>query len=270
MELELITIHSNSNHPLKYSQQAIKCLISKLEKVKNKIVEHTFSNQKEEIDFFKNVKPKFASQLIFYNDIFSIESNKPVGTNKTIRKYYQSESNKLKVFFEENRDFYKYYRSENEYLDSHYFLRGKYNEKHFLDSFYFQADSRFSTTHDFKLAKIIANEKLVCFLKTEIQKLENNTKTTLAPNPTKKQIWTASKVALIELIYALHAEGVFNNGDVELKEITTLFENAFQIDLGQFNRVFLEIRSRKADKTKFLNTLKEKLLVRMEHADEIE
>jgi hypothetical protein len=73
---------------------------------------------------------------------------------------------------------------------------------------------------------------------------------------------------LIELIYALHTEGVFNNGTSGLKEVTTFFESAFNIDLGQFNRVFLEIRNRKCDRTKFLNTLKNKLIIRMDDADE--
>jgi len=75
-------------------------------------------------------------------------------------------------------------------------------------------------------------------------------------------------VALIELIYALHTEGVFNNGTSELKEVTSFFESTFNVDLGQFNRTFLEIRSRKCERTKFLNTLKEKLILRMDDADE--
>lgn len=84
----------------------------------------------------------------------------------------------------------------------------------------------------------------------------------------KTQKWTGSKVALVELIYALHTEGVFNNGASELKEVTTFFEAAFGVDLGQFNRTFLEIRTRKSERTKFLNVLKEKLILRMDDADE--
>ena len=72
----------------------------------------------------------------------------------------------------------------------------------------------------------------------------------------------------MELIYALHADGVFNNGTSELKEVATFFESAFDVDLGQFNRTFLEIRSRQSERTKFLNTLKEKLILRMDDADE--
>lgn len=84
-----------------------------------------------------------------------------------------------------------------------------------------------------------------------------------------KQNWTGSKVALIELLYALHTEGVFNNGASDLKDIAEYFENIFNIDLGQYHRAFLEIRMRKSDQTKFLNSLKEKLVKRMENTDDL-
>lgn len=84
-----------------------------------------------------------------------------------------------------------------------------------------------------------------------------------------KQTWTGSKVALIELLYALHTEGVFNNGASDLKDIAEYLEVVFDIDLGQYHRAFLEIRVRKSDQTKFLNSLKEKLVKRMENTDDL-
>ena len=83
------------------------------------------------------------------------------------------------------------------------------------------------------------------------------------------QKWTGSKVALIELIYALHAEGVFNNGTTDLKETAKFFEETFDIDLGQFHRTFFEIRARKSERTKFLNSLRDTLVKRMDEVDEL-
>jgi hypothetical protein len=118
------------------------------------------------------------------------------------------------------------------------------------------------------VAKIIANENLKTFIENQVLELNKKVKIKNEVLNTKTQKWTGSKVALIELIYALHTEGVFNYGTSELKEVTTFFETAFNIDLGQFNRTFLEIRARKSERTKFLNTLKEKLILRMDDADE--
>ena len=269
LEHQLKVIHSETEEPIQYAEQAIKRLITILEKLKTTLVNHHFENKSEEIDFFRNIKPLFAAKLIYYNDIYNIETNKPFSSKKAIRKFYNAELTKLETYFTENLDFYKYYRTGTRNLDNKYFIRGKHDLRHTLDSFYFQADHRFSTSHDYKVARILANDTLKIYLETEILKLENKdeqSKVDISYRKTQK--WTGSKVALIELIYALHTEGVFNNGASELKEVTTFFESAFNVDLGQFNRTFLEIRARKSERTKFLNTLKEKLILRMDDADE--
>lgn len=268
LDKQLQGIHSKTDNPIQYAEQAIKALIPVFEKLKTEFLKHSFENKSEEISFFRDTKPQFAAKLIYYNEIYNIETNKPFGSKKTFRKYYNLELIKLQSYYNENKEFYKYYRTGDKSLDNKYFLRGKHDLKHTLDSFYFQADSRFSTSHDYKVAKILANEKIKNYIENEISKLEQKEKTTSNNTNTKTQKWTGSKVGLIELIYALHTEGVFNNGKSELKEVATFFETTFNIDLGQFNRAFLEIRARKSERTKFLNTLKEKLILRMEDADE--
>lgn len=268
LDIQLQSIHSKTDNPVEYSELAIKTLITVFEELKTKFLKHTFTSKLEEISFFRNTKPQFAAKLIYYNEIYNIETNKPFGSKKIIRKYFNLELLKLQAFYSENKEFYKYYRTDNKSLDHKYFLRGKHDLRHTLDSFYFQADNRFSTSHDYKVAKILANEKLKNYIDIEIKQLEQKENSNAVKTSSKTQKWTGSKVGLIELIYALHNEGVFNNGTSELKEVTNFFETTFNIDLGQFNRTFLEIRTRKSERTKFLNTLREKLILRMEDADE--
>lgn len=269
LEHQLKLIHLEIENPIQSSEESIKMIVSILEKLKSFFLKYQFQNKVEEIDFFRNIKPKFASRLIYYNEIYNIETNKPTGSRKAIRKYYHAELDKLKIYFNENREFYHYYRTGNRCLDNKYFILGKYDVRLTLDSFYFQADHRFSTSHDYKVARILANDLITIYLEEEIAKLERKTLKNPPPSPLKNgPKWTGSKVELIELIYALHAEGVFNNGASGLKEIASFFESAFDIELGQFHRVFLEIRNRKSERTKFLNTLKNKLITRMDQADE--
>ncbi|UPT69934.1 MAG: RteC domain-containing protein [Flavobacterium sp. JAD_PAG50586_2] len=269
LQQRLDKIHSETPEPLGYAEHGIKASIAVLEKLKTKCISYEFITKAEEINFFRNCKPQLASKLIYYNEIYTIISNKPIGSRKTIRNYYKTELDKLEIFFNENLEFYRYYRTGNQALDNKYFLRGKYDVRLTLDSFYFQADQRFSTSHDYKVAQILANDAIKVFLESETQNLECKTEAIQFSNGQPNQVWTGSKVALIELIYALHAEGVFNNGHSELKEVVNSFEAAFGVDLGQFNRVFLEIRARKSERTKFLNIIKEKLILRMDDADEI-
>ena len=160
LQLRLDIIHSDTTEPLDYAEQAIKASIAVLEKLKTKFITHVFQDKREEIDFFRNCKPQLASKLIYYNEIYTIVSNKPIGSKKAIRNYYKTELDKLEIFFNENLEFYRYYRTGNQALDNKYFLRGKYDVRLTLDSFYFQADQRFSTSHDFKVAKILASDAI--------------------------------------------------------------------------------------------------------------
>lgn len=269
LEQELKRIHLETENAIKTSEQAIKNTAAALEKLKSYFIKHKYLKKREEIEFFRDIKPKFTAKLIYYNEIYCIETNKPLGTNKTIRKYYSAELTKLKVFFKENKEFYRYCRTGNNSLDNQYFIRAKYDHKLMLDSAFFQADHRFTTSHDFKVAQILANEEIKVFLEEQIKKMKRKPiEAKISSRIVKRQKWTGSKVELVELIYALHSEGVFNNGFSGLKEVTAFFESVFNIDLGQFHRVFLEIRSRKSDRTKFLNTLKNNLIIRMDDADE--
>jgi hypothetical protein len=195
---------------------------------------------------------------------------KPNGGNKILKKYYYNELQILKNFFDSELEFYQYYRSGNSYLDYKYFLRGKFDIKLALDPYYFETDATFATSHDFKVATILANDLIELYIENQLIILENkdtNEKSQRKPNV--KMTWTSSKVALVELMYALHTEGVFNNGAADLKEIAKYFEHIFEIDLGQYRRVFLEIRARKSDKTKFITMLNDQLLKRMENSDEV-
>ncbi|ANO48855.1 tetracycline regulation of excision, RteC [Flavobacterium columnare NBRC 100251 = ATCC 23463] len=258
------------DNPINKCEKAIEIILISITNLEKAIQKNNFKSVSEEIDFFKNIKPRFTSKLIYYNAIFKIETKKPHGGERILKKYLNNELDKLKRYFDNNLDFYKYYRTGSNYLDHKYFTRGKFDIKLALDSFYFEVDHSFSTSHDFKVAKIMAHDLIQVYLEDKLLMMENREpKEKSQGNPKVKQTWTGSKVALIELLYALHTEGVFNNGASDLKDVAEYFENIFNIDLGQYHRAFLEIRMRKSDQTKFLNSLKEKLVKRMENTDDL-
>lgn len=255
---------------IKKCEQAITVILKSINELKKAATKTNFKSKSEEIQFFKEVKPLFTSKLIYFNLVYRIEMKKPNGGNKILKKYYNNELLKLKAFFDNELEFYQYFRSGSTYLDYKYFLRGEVDIKLALDSYYFESDMSFATSHDFKVATILANDLIELYLENQLLMLENNENSEKSQRkPNVKLTWTGSKVALIELIYALHTEGVFNNGAADLKDIAEYFEHTFEIDLGQYRRVFLEIRARKSDRTKFLTTLNDSLQKRMENSDDI-
>lgn len=241
----------------------IHLILKCLSEVKEYVLKRGFKNTDEEIRFFKYQKPVIVSKLIYYNAIYKIEARKPYGA-KPIRKYLNKELKKLKRFFDNNIDFYKYYRSNNSFLDENFFVRGKHDIKLWLDTYYFQSDQTFSTSHDYKVAKIIANDLIQVYIENQLYSKTQDSKSVAS----QKLNWTGSKTAMIELIYALNCQGIFDNGNSDIRLIAQYFENTFNIDLGNFYQTFLELRTRKINRTKFLDELREGLLKKMDEQDE--
>jgi hypothetical protein len=152
------------DNPIKKCEKAIEVSIKSKEKLRHVIQKSNFKSEEEEIQFFKEIKPQFTSKLIYYNTIFNIEMKKPNGGALVLKKYYNNELIKLKAFFDNELEFYKYYRTGNIYLDYKYFLRGKFDIKLSVNSYYFETDKTFSTSHDYKVAKILANDLTMKFI----------------------------------------------------------------------------------------------------------
>ena len=231
----------------------------------------SFKSKQKEIHFFKVVKPKVFSKLIYYVKLFNIESKRPRGSKKSQIKYFNSHIERLQIYFNDNLEFYHYYRRNATSLDEQYFLRGKADIRLYPDTFHFFSDEQFSTSHDCTVATILAYDMLIVHLKTEIDKLENNNGMETAIPPFRKQsklFWTGHKTDLIELIYALHSCGAINSGTADIKEMAAGCEQIFNIDLGNYYHTFIEIRSRKANNTKFIDKLKESLIKRFRELDE--
>jgi hypothetical protein len=268
LEEELQTISFDFDNPIVMCDKSIESIVKHLKILKNHVLQLQFKSAEDEIMFFKNIKPKFTSKLIYFKKLRKLESSKPLGGRKTQREYYDNELYKLNSYFSENMEFYNYYRLGSEFLDNKLFIRYATEIDYNLETFYYELDDRFSTTHDFKVATIIANELFLRYLETKIRNLNENIPVVIIPAIEFKTLkWTESKTALIETIYALHAQKAFNNGKADIVEIAKYFEKVFDIELGDIYRAFNEIKNRKINKTKFLDTLSENLNKRFEEQD---
>ena len=246
-------------------EAVIHLILECLSELKGYVLKRGFKNTDEEIRFFKYQKPAIVAKLIYYNAIYKIETKKPYGA-KPIRKYLNKELKKLKRFFDNNLDFYKYYRSNNSFLDEKMFVRGKHDIKLWLDTYYFQSDQSFSTSHDYKVAKIMANDLIQVYLEDQLYCTYK--RLFIKRTAISGLNWTGSKADLTELIYSLYYQSVLDNGNTDIRLIAEYFENAFNIDLGNFYHTYLEIRNRKRNRTKFLDALRDNLIKKMDEQEE--
>ncbi len=252
-----------AEHGINHTEKCIKSL-------RCRVVERGFRSTQEEIHFFKYIKPQVFSKLIYYVKLYKIESKRPRSSSKFQVKYLNDQINKLQVYFNDNLEFYHYYRRGATTLDDQYFIRGKSDLRSPTESFHVFIDEQFSTCQDSTVATIMAFDMLIVYLQQEIMKLEslNTNPKTIPMKQSSKLFWTGSKTELIELIYALHSSGVINSGTADIKEMASLFEQIFNIDLGNYYHTFIEIRARKCSKTKFLDKLIEVLVRRFNESDE--
>ena len=68
----------------------IKRIINAVEKLKIIFEKEKTKSQEQEIDFFKNIKPKFTSKLIYYNAIYKLPK---------LVKYNKKQYNDLLFYF---------------------------------------------------------------------------------------------------------------------------------------------------------------------------
>jgi hypothetical protein len=234
-----------------------------LNKLREFLEKNKFDSVQGEINFFKIIKPKFTSKLHYYISLFNLELKRPINGKETLRKYLQEQLEAIGRFKDANIETYKYYRSGATFLDEKLFVRNKRDLRLFLDPIVYQFDINFSTTHDHKIAIILAYDDLELHVRNELKKIE----TDLAgdkPAAKSKFDWTEKKVSLVELIYALLASKSINYGKVDIAELADFCELHFNIDLGDYYRKYLEIKSRKYHPTKFLDAMKESLAKKME------
>ena len=265
LETAINELEIDDNCSIQQIEAVIELIAKTLSDLKQFVLNRGFKNTDEEIRFFRHLKPTIVSKLIYFNTIYKIETRKPYGAKPT-KKYLNKELKKLKRFFDQNLEFYKYYRSNNSYVDEKFFLRGNHDIKLWLDTYYLQSDQTFSTSHDYKVAKIMANDLIQVYLENQLYNLNKH----LLPKQSSaiSVNWTGSKTAMIEMIYALYYQNVFDNGNIDIRLIAKHFENTFNVDLGDFYHTFLELKNRKVNRTKFLDSLREGLIKKMDEQDE--
>lgn len=239
---------------------SIKVCKKAMSKLKNYISSYAFENQAEEIHFFKEIKPQFYSRYIYYINVYNYLTQKPTGGENIQRDYINMHLFELKTFFDHNRAFYSYYRSGMTQMDEIYYTRGGFDVHAELEDF--EEDEQYSTSHDYKLSKIIANEKFQDYLNLELEKFGDSDLVRLNGRkifPFEHPQWTASQTDAAELLYSLKESCSVNNGNIEIGELVAIWEFVFQMEINEPYHKLQDIVKRQKEMFVFLARLKNSL-----------
>ena len=253
MERNIRDIESEESEVLRRAYRAGRMLEELISRLKAFIVNYTFENEEEEIMFFKEIKPRFFSKLLFCLKVYYIEVNKPMGSWELQSAYYNNELDAIAAYLSKRLDFYRYYRCGGTNRDTIYFLRGVIDwDEQYIDGFHFERDPAFSSGCDFTVAKIHSYDMLQVYLREQLENITEN-KLELADKQRRTETvihWTGKKIGLISL-----------------RKMQEFAEVHFDVKLGNIARAFNELRMRQ-NPTQFIDDLKAALIKRISEADD--
>jgi hypothetical protein len=246
-----------------YYTNIIVIIESCIERLKHFLLANPFQHIQDEINYFKHQKPLIVSQLIFYKRLLFIEMERPFGSTESKIEHLENELKLLTIFGKEHSLFIHYIRSGKTDLDERYFVRENAKSFQMHDSFSCEIDYTIGTGHDYRLSSFLAYELLESHIQEQIDSLKNpntisakfESSTSLSTCGSPNLNWTGSQSDLVELIYGLNLQKVINNGNIKLTDLTAFFEKAFNIKLNSATRTFSDIKRRKSEKFKFLESM---------------
>jgi hypothetical protein len=233
---------------------------TKIDEMHKWLKTHDFGEEKKEIEFFKVIKPRIFSILIFHKERIRLVSNVPTGKCLSL-KFYDEELHKISQNQIADSKFYSYYKGLSNNFDVLYFTRKTKKCILETDSSHIGIDKRVSTCYDYKIATILANEEIILYIENRIKKIKYKNK---ARGKAGKRIfdiqsnlkWTGSKTELIELVYALHFANMVNNGNSEIKDIARVIGRSFNMDItDNLYRTYKDIKNRKNPNSNFTQSL---------------
>ncbi|MGN6435858.1 MAG: RteC domain-containing protein [Agriterribacter sp.] len=267
MEEELRVIETNLAVQ-EYAAAAIRIIQKYVEELKQFQEDHAFETIAEEIEFFKYQAPEVYAKLIYYRKLYQIHTQNASANIAMQKKQLRREHKKIGYFYCANVELLSYYATGMQERDELLFTRKLQDILHLNDDYAFMIDTRICPLATYKIAKMKAYRRLENDILAILKGLKLQVPTLGTTMPPAELQWTASKIAITELIYGLYATSVFNSGQARLKEIVAGFEQYFKIDLNDYKSIYQDMKMRKKSRTSFLSELRTKLEAKMDDEEQ--
>jgi len=269
LEQDLEQLAFQSNEPLNKLTGALKLVRASLEKLKQDVFSHPFTNKHEEIHFFKTVKPAFYQWQIFYTELYTIETGFPFGDVQRQLKYLFQELHYVERFFQQHAFLYQYFKLNADELDNLYFIRGSAIPSVLLLPIP-DVDPGFATSGDYLFSKFKAFENLKNWLAEKILHLKGNPLNPLQLNREPDDLkWTGETINLAEIGIGIYQTRQLNNGTATLGQIFRWLEERFEVKIGIPSKRLSELRRRKRlSRTQFLDEMRDNIIQKLDKEDE--
>jgi hypothetical protein len=169
LQTEIDEIHRKTKHPLMAATNCLEVCDKTINKLSTLLKSLNQLDEPGEIEFFKHIKPKFVSLILYYNEIIRIEYRKPIAGKCTIQSYYHNQLQELQQYFVTYNKFYDYYRNGRTEKDKFYFRRRTAKQQvQDLSIGWYVFDETFTTPRDPAVAQILANLLLIDYINARL------------------------------------------------------------------------------------------------------
>jgi len=268
MQLALENINSEGGTILEKATKSFFAVENAMEKLRQFIYGHTFTDCKEEIEFFKIEKPRFHNELIYWGEIIRLETDRPKGSRKVQMEFYQRDEIAIKQLLSRNHILLIYTRMNQHYYDHILFIRNA-ELVALRPEVQIDLDKKFATQAGSQLAEIQALERTLIYIDQRMSKLKKKQfYVEDSELPISKLKWTCSKADFAECMYFLYYLGAFNHGKTTLKEIFQWGEAFLGVKISNCYTYMMKMRIRKKERAQFLKRGIETLYRKMDESDE--
>lgn len=252
LEKQLAELNLNHTDNINYHQRAIQLIEDYLSQIETQLFNHQFESKKIEIQYFKHDYPKLFQLYFYHKSVVHIEQEKysKCLTKENTLLFYQEHKHRFNNIQDEESSLL---REANNTKTKRLFLRKHYRWRRKNISTCIN-ETYVTNSITIAIGKRDAKINIIHYLEQQMSRLNEQ-----KDNPKSSLKWSASKVLLMELIYALFLIGCINDGNIELHELVHKFEEIFNIDLGNHSSIIQNIKERKFNKTKFMDMLRDQL-----------
>lgn len=244
--IRAITTDTTTEDNVVRKGKALNAIRNFIRELKQFTITYQFKDAAEEIQFFKEVKPVIVSQYIYYKRVYNLALFDSFRDHKQRIENYHHMLQKMRSFASKYESFYEYCMAGSTFLDDQYFRRNSGTQAGIHE------EEKFTTRYDKLLGKILAHEMIKEHLLHSIHREQDDHSNEQLP----RLQWTASKIALVELVYAWHASKAVNYGKADIRQIAQSCERMFGVDLSNHVRIFSDIKLRKSGYSTFLDQLR--------------
>ena len=148
----------NSNQSeLDRIETAYKIAADSWHELTQKLKDQQFENAEEEIDFFKNDKPRFTCQIEYYKLRNHAALFMPENSDSR-QAFWENERGRLERFYDRHKQFVNYYKNNYTDRDVRYFLAKNQDLTEQISIRPYDRERKFISSHDCLIAMMMSEE----------------------------------------------------------------------------------------------------------------